>query len=69
MEKRKLGRTNLDVSVIGFGGIPIQRVGKELSHELLQESYNRGINFIDTARGYNESRKFNWRGLGENRQR
>ncbi|WMM25997.1 aldo/keto reductase [Tissierella sp. MB52-C2] len=55
MEKRRLGKTSLDVSVIGFGGIPIQRVDSELSHGLLQEAYNRGINFIDTARGYNES--------------
>lgn len=55
MEKRKLGKTNLQVSVIGFGGIPIQRVDKEVATRLIEESYNEGINFIDTARGYNES--------------
>ena len=55
MEKRRLGKTNLEVSVIGFGGIPIQRVDENMSIELLKESYNRGINFIDTARGYNNS--------------
>ncbi|WP_353095408.1 aldo/keto reductase [Tissierella praeacuta] len=55
MEKRVLGKTNLEVSVIGFGGIPIQRVDGEMAVKLIQESYNQGINFIDTARGYNES--------------
>lgn len=55
MEKRILGKTNFEVSVIGFGGIPIQRVDKEMAVKLIQEAYNKGINFIDTARGYNES--------------
>jgi len=55
LQKRILGQTNLRVSVIGFGGIPIQRVDKEVSLELLKEANNKGINFIDTARGYNES--------------
>jgi predicted aldo/keto reductase-like oxidoreductase len=55
MEKRRLGKTNLEVSVIGFGGIPIQRVDEDLAIKLLKESYSKGINFIDTARGYNQS--------------
>jgi len=55
LEKRTLGKTNLEVSTIGFGGIPIQRVDNEMAVKLIQESYNRGINFIDTARGYNQS--------------
>ena len=55
MEKRRLGKTNLEVSVIGFGGIPIQRVDEDMAVKLLREAYEKGINFIDTARGYNES--------------
>ncbi len=55
MQKRILGQTNLEVSVIGFGGIPIQRVDEKMALELLKEANNQGINFIDTARGYNES--------------
>lgn len=52
MEKRILGKTNFKVSVIGFGGIPIQRVDKEMAIDLIGEAKKSGINFIDTARGY-----------------
>lgn len=52
MEKRILGKTNLEVSVVGFGGIPAQRLSKEEVLELLTVAYNQGMNFIDTARGY-----------------
>ena len=55
MERRILGRTNFEVSAIGFGGIPIQRVDEEAAYQLLVEAHNQGINFIDTARGYKES--------------
>lgn len=52
MEKRKLGLTGYEVSAVGFGGIPIQRVDKETAEAMLKEALNQGINFIDTARGY-----------------
>lgn len=52
MEKRILGRTNFEVSAVGVGGIPIQRVKKEDAVAILREALNQGINFIDTARGY-----------------
>lgn len=55
MEKRRLGKTGFEVSAVGFGGIPIQRVDEDTAYDLLEEAYNRGINFIDTARGYMES--------------
>lgn len=57
LEKRILGRTNIEVSVIGFGGIPIQRVDENMAMELISTAYENGINFIDTARGYNNSER------------
>jgi predicted aldo/keto reductase-like oxidoreductase len=55
MEYKKLGATDLNVSVIGFGGIPIQRVSSEEAIELFNVAKENGINFIDTARGYTNS--------------
>lgn len=49
---RRLGRTGLKVSAVGFGGIPIQRVSNDEAAQLLAVAQQAGINFIDTARGY-----------------
>lgn len=63
MEKRFLGKTELEVSVIGFGGIPIQRLDKDKAVDLIKELNNQGINFIDTARGYTISEELIGYGL------
>lgn len=52
MRKRVLGRTGLEVTEVGFGGIPIQRVDAEMTKALLDASLEQGMNFIDSARGY-----------------
>lgn len=58
MEKRRLGRTGFEVSVIGFGGIPIQQKTREEARDLIKLAYENGINFIDTARGYTVSEDY-----------
>lgn len=58
MKTRRLGRTGLQVSVIGFGGIPIQRITQEEAIDLFKTVYESGINFIDTARGYGLSETY-----------
>lgn len=63
MEKRILGKTGFEVSMIGFGGIPIQKVDYETASVLIQKAHEEGINFIDTARGYKESEKLIGYGL------
>jgi len=55
MEKRTLGKTRLKVSVIGFGGIPIQKLPMRETRKLIKEAIDRGINFFDTAQGYGDS--------------
>jgi len=54
--KRKiLGKTNLKVSVIGFGGLPIQKLSMREAKDLVREAMDVGINFFDTAEGYGDS--------------
>lgn len=55
MRYRTLGKTGLKVSVIGFGGIPIQRIPVHEVSPLLNKALDSGINFFDTARGYTDS--------------
>ena len=61
MEYITLGKTGLKISRLGFGGIPIQRVDAAVTKELVTSMVEKGINYIDTARGYTVSESF----LGE----
>lgn len=53
-----LGNTGLKVSVIGFGGIPVQRVDVEAAKKVIIKAEQLGINYIDTARGYTVSEQY-----------
>lgn len=55
MKHRTLGKTGLKVSVVGFGGIPIQRVSFKEAGAIVNRALDLGINFFDTARGYTDS--------------
>lgn len=58
MNYRRLGKTNLMVSEIGFGGIPIQKISGEEVVGLIAKAEEMGMNFIDTARGYTVSEEY-----------
>jgi len=55
MQKRRLGRTNLQVSIVGFGGIPIIALSRDEAEKVVRYAYERGINYFDTARAYGDS--------------
>lgn len=55
MEKRRLGNTDMEVTIVSFGGIPIIPKDYELSVRTVRRAYELGINFYDTARAYNTS--------------
>ena len=57
MEKRRLGKTDMDVSVLGFGGAEIgyHNVASEQVAELLNSALDAGLNVIDTAECYHRS--------------
>jgi predicted aldo/keto reductase-like oxidoreductase len=55
MQYRRLGKTNLQVSVIGFGAIKLRGVEPSEATRALNRALDLGINFIDTARAYHDS--------------
>jgi len=55
MEKVRLGRTNLVVKKMGWGGIPIQRVGERGAVSVIRAVVEMGVDLLDTARGYTNS--------------
>ena len=57
LDKRRLGRTAIETSLVGFGGIPIMRASTEDAIEAIGEALRQGIDLFDTARGYGDSEK------------
>ena len=57
MEKRRLGRTNMDVTVLGFGGAGIAGESIENIGNVLNSALDAGINVIDTAECYEGGEK------------
>ncbi|MBN1814284.1 MAG: aldo/keto reductase [Anaerolineae bacterium] len=51
----RLGETDLQVSRIGIGGIPLQRPSEEQAIQVVRRAIELGVNFIDTAAGYGNS--------------
>src|SRR3989304_4755818 len=58
MERRILGRTGLEVSVLGMGGLFISRVGgddREEARRAVRCALELGVNYVDTAPSYCDS--------------
>lgn len=57
VEKRPFGKTDMQVSVLGFGGAEIgfENVAKEDVARLLDDALDAGLNVIDTAECYLQS--------------
>jgi len=55
MEKIRLGKTEMMISKLGFGGIPIQRVSEDEAVGVVRRCLELGITFIDTANAYTTS--------------
>ncbi|MFN2303469.1 MAG: aldo/keto reductase, partial [Anaerolineales bacterium] len=55
MQKRILGRTGWEISVISFGAIKLSRLSQKECDILLNRAIDGGINFVDTADCYGDS--------------
>jgi len=61
MHNRTLGKTGIDVSILGFGvlRLPVKGRGKidvEESIKIIRKSIDNGINFVDTAYNYHNGK-------------
>jgi len=57
MERRRLGRTDMEVTALGFGGSEIgyEGVSQSVATRLLNAALDAGLNVIDTAECYADS--------------
>lgn len=67
MEKRPLGNTGIDVSVIGLGGLFVSELGAEGGdgESTIKRALELGINYLDTARTYADSEQVIGRALAD----
>jgi aryl-alcohol dehydrogenase-like predicted oxidoreductase len=70
VERRRLGKTDMDVSVLGFGGAEIgyQRVDESTVARLLGTALDAGLTVIDTAECYDLSEELIGRAVGHRRR-
>ena len=67
-EKRNLGQTDIIVNRVGLGGIPIQRISEAEAIEVINYAIDKGVNFIDSARGYTCSEEYIGKAIKERRE-
>jgi hypothetical protein len=70
MQRRKLGKTDIEASVLGFGGSEIgyQRVSGRTVAKLLGNALDAGLNVVDTAECYDDSEVLIGKALGTRRR-
>lgn len=70
MERRRFGKTDMQVSVLGFGGSEIgyQRVSGRTVARLLGRALDAGLNVIDTAECYENSEELIGKAVGGRRR-
>jgi len=68
MRKKVFGKTNLMVTPVAMGGIPIMRLSKKEAVDVVRKVLAMGVNFIDTATGYGDSEEKIGEALKERRR-
>ncbi|MDP6688618.1 MAG: aldo/keto reductase [Alphaproteobacteria bacterium] len=69
MQRRSFGKTDFEVSLLGFGGAPVGFLETEQREvaELLNNLLDQGVNLIDTAAGYDGSEEMIGKTIGQRR--
>ncbi len=69
MERRRFGKTDMEVSILGFGGAEIgfEHASLQSVERLLGSALDAGLNVIDTAECYAESEELIGKAVGHRR--
>ena len=57
IQKVRLGKTNLMIARLGWGGIPIQRPEEQEAISVIRAVVETGVDLLDTARAYTNSER------------
>ena len=68
--KRRLGKTGVDVTILGLGGEGVLRTTgyERKAYELINRAIDLGINYFESARAYSGSESYYGRSLEERRK-
>lgn len=69
MERIRLGKTNMMVTKLGYGGIPIQRLAEDEAIAVVKRVIELGVTFIDTANAYTTSEERIGKAIAGQRER
>ena len=66
--RRRLGKTDVHLSIIGMGGIVVMDSTPSASKNIVAEAVDRGINYFDVAPSYGDAQQFlapHWRPIAK----
>ncbi len=68
--KRRLGKTNVDVTILGLGGEGVLRTydREKDAYALINRAIDLGINYFDSAKAYAGCESYHGKALGERRK-
>jgi aryl-alcohol dehydrogenase-like predicted oxidoreductase len=68
--KRRLGKTGVDVTILGLGGEGVLRTyGQDVeAYNLINRAIDLGINYFDSAKAYSGCEAYHGKALGERRK-
>lgn len=55
LQKRPYGRSGIDLSIIGFGGIVVAHLPQHEADRIVADAIERGINYFDVAPSYGDA--------------
>ncbi len=55
LPKRKYGKTDVFLSILGFGGIVVRDTEQEDANRFVAEAFEKGVNYFDVAPSYGDA--------------